>query len=246
MPINFPTPKRCLLVQAAHWFIDGNEPLPDEIYLRAQVELKAEESKLRELFFALLAEDYDVRGDLVASFSTYEPGWLGVEIKKIGSSGYVLIKRNAIVLMGNYNLKEISFEANLIKTNADLLDPIARKKYDKRYSEFSEYVPVHPDRFFFRDVTVDFSKLRASLSGANESQASPAERRVLQTVNQQRLCERWLVGLMQNKQPAMRKDAYFAMAGKDFAISRHGFNRAWANAVKESGNLNWSKPGRKS
>ena len=148
MPINFPTPERCLLVQAAHWFIDGTEPLPDEVYQLAQVELKAEKSKLRELFFALLAGDCDVRGDLIASFSTYEPGWLGVERKKTSSSPYFLIEENAIVLMSKYILKDVSFGINLIITKSDLLDPIAREKYEKRHNEFSERVPVHPDHFF--------------------------------------------------------------------------------------------------
>ena len=35
MPINFSTPERCLLAQAAHWFIDGTMPLSDDIYRRA-------------------------------------------------------------------------------------------------------------------------------------------------------------------------------------------------------------------
>ena len=62
MPINFPTPERCLLVQAAHWFIDRTRvPLPDDVYRRRPVELKAENSELRELFLALQLADFDMK-----------------------------------------------------------------------------------------------------------------------------------------------------------------------------------------
>jgi len=43
---------------------------------------------------------------------------------------------------------------------------------------------------------------------------------------------------------ALPKPEYFKQAQKQFAVSRRSFDRAWANAVNRSGNLNWLKPGR--
>ena len=158
MPILFPAPERCLLVQAARWFVDNKTmPIPDEAYVRAPGELEANNSELRELFLTLLAEDCDVRGQLFAWFRMYEKGWVGDETKILKSSQPFILLRNARVLMGNAVFPDVRFKANIIETEPWSLDPIARREFLKKSEEFSL------DNFWFptcifRNVTVDFSK----------------------------------------------------------------------------------------
>ncbi len=60
-------------------------------------------------------------------------------------------------------------------------------------------------------------------------------------------CERWLIGEMR-KSPDFRpqkKDTYFEQAKLLFkGLSGHGFCRAWANAVTDTGATAWSKAGK--
>lgn len=73
MPTYFPTPERCLLAQAALWFIDRNSvPVPDDAYRRAPSKFPTLFPKPRDLFLALLAKDCDLRGDLHVEFKQYK------------------------------------------------------------------------------------------------------------------------------------------------------------------------------
>ena len=60
-------------------------------------------------------------------------------------------------------------------------------------------------------------------------------------------CRRWLVGLMGNdRKPDKAKPEYEKAAKEKFKIGAKAFVRAWAGAIEETGNTNWSRPGRKS
>ncbi len=269
MQISFSTPERCLLVQAAHWFIDGTEPLPDEIYLSAPVELKTENSEMRELFLALKAGDFDVGGELVVEFRKYEKVPLDAQQKEVSCAGPFLLSgglatlpfpegitpvasprdmyEEAKINIGRLNIDDFDFANNKIKINTIWLDDHSEFTLtcfiENRYPRDKGWVY----ECFFRDVTVDFSKLSASPLRDERSLQQLAKHGTKKTANQQRLCERWLVDLMQGgKPPEMPKDDYQKKAQEGFAVSQRGFVRAWANAIKETGNLDWSKPGPKS
>ncbi len=59
-------------------------------------------------------------------------------------------------------------------------------------------------------------------------------------------CCHWLIDLMSTGEPTKTKDGYFLEAQKRFpGLSRRGFDRAWAEAAKVSGNEKWTMPGPK-
>ena len=66
------------------------------------------------------------------------------------------------------------------------------------------------------------------------------------TIGAERKCETWLVELMRAGKSTKRKHDYFEEACDHFQVSRRSFDRAWGNAIAESGNSDWSRPGRKS
>ena len=60
-------------------------------------------------------------------------------------------------------------------------------------------------------------------------------------------CRKWLVNLMSDgKQMTKSKADYRTEAQTIFKVSIRSFDRAWGNAIAETGNEDWSKPGRKS
>jgi len=66
------------------------------------------------------------------------------------------------------------------------------------------------------------------------------------TVQAETKCRKWLVEFMKNGDPEKSKSGYRAKAVAKFGVGKRAFGRAWANAVAETGNTNWSKPGSKS
>ena len=66
------------------------------------------------------------------------------------------------------------------------------------------------------------------------------------TVKAETKCRKWLVEIMKNGDPEKSKSGYRAKAVAKFGVGKRAFGRAWANAVAETGNTNWSKPGPKS
>jgi hypothetical protein len=157
-----------------------------------------------------------------------------------------LARDKNIVKFYRFKLCDVNFMDNQIKITSRIEDRILQEEIEERKRQRFSSGVGWDEEYLFENVTVDFSKLRAVLTDQNERTPSPAASRAQQTINQGRLCERWLIDLMKMQGPTVSKDRYFELAVEKFAVSRNGFNRAWTNAVKESGNLNWSKPGRKS
>ena len=234
MPIIFSTPKRCLIAQAANWFVKRIDPIPDQDYLAAPLDVSNENEKLRDLYLTLRANDCDLRGRLMVEFSghaifpqTPSPRIpMHVPPRKISDTRYINID--------DYDIRDFYFKNSVIISNYFKLydDDISKYEYilQKYYLSMDSV-----DNLFFEHVTVDFDRLVKAV------QPKPTTR------GAENKCERWLVGLMQGgKPPEMPKADYFKEAKENFAVSQRGFDRAWANAIKQSGNSDWSKPGRKS
>ena len=67
------------------------------------------------------------------------------------------------------------------------------------------------------------------------------------TIAAEKKCEKWLTELMSsNSKPEKAKKYYRTDANNKYKVGLRAFDRAWANALKETGNTNWSKRGRKS
>ena len=61
-----------------------------------------------------------------------------------------------------------------------------------------------------------------------------------------RECRRWLADLMRAGPSGQSKADYRKQALARFRISARAFNRAWDGGIEDSGNTEWSRPGRKS
>ncbi len=172
MQISFSTPERCLLVQAAHWFIDGTLPVPDDTYRLAPVELKADNSELRDLFLALQLTDCDVRGDLVLEI---KKKMAPHEEKKSNYTPLTSLLRDTKVELDTVSLNNVVFSNSIINTAHWVIAKTAAKEIKKqRQRQPSD--EGWPGKFFYQHVTVNFSKLNAILSRAEESTPSPAKR----------------------------------------------------------------------
>lgn len=175
MPSSFPTPERCLLVQAAHWFIDGTMPIPDEFYLRAPIKLKAENSELRGLFVALLAEDCDLRGDLVVQFRQYKETQSFEETENAPPPlPTASLAQDVKILRDGLSLRNVKFELNETAPTIGISGEYDKGQFDK----LSQKYPKHEDWtaiFNFKKLTVDFSKLSTFLSRTKESTLPPAK-----------------------------------------------------------------------
>lgn len=60
-------------------------------------------------------------------------------------------------------------------------------------------------------------------------------------------CRDWLISLMRGGPKNKTKTAYAAEAKSEFdGLSTRSFNKAWDEAIDRTGNIEWSKPGRRS
>jgi len=67
------------------------------------------------------------------------------------------------------------------------------------------------------------------------------------TVADETKCREWLTALMTgNSKPEKTKAAYKKEAQAKFSVGVRAFDRAWARAIEETGNGDWSRAGRKS
>ena len=167
MASSFPTPERCLLAQAAHWFIDRTMPIPDEVYRRAPVEVKEENSKLRDLFLALRSEDCDVRGRVVVEFRKYEKGPFDEQPKEVDSSLAWPKLSSKKIEIDKVWLDHIDFSNSKIpfgpvvlgklKLDTSALDENTWSKFEFRHQQYSEDEGWQPE-FFFRRRDFEFLK----------------------------------------------------------------------------------------
>lgn len=80
---------------------------------------------------------------------------------------------------------------------------------------------------------------------ANTFGLRPAEAKAKTTIDAERACRQWLVGVMSNgARKAYAKELYLAQAQREFMVSDRAFERAWRAAITETGNAAWSLAGR--
>ncbi len=99
-----------------------------------------------------------------------------------------------------------------------------------------EYLPhsVH-GRVLIKQSSID------ALSDGDSDDSSPS------TTRAETECRKWLTALMAgNSKPEKAKAAYKTEAQAEFSVGTLAFGRAWGSAIEETGNTNWSRPGRKS
>lgn len=110
----------------------------------------------------------------------------------------------------------------------------------------SARIPAHR----WRSLSLDFDNAAATDGGLRVSGLliAPAEvtpvRRA--TAAAERECQEWLVRLMRAGPKQRAKARYRAEAQERFGVTARAFERAWGQAVAETGRQDWSKPGRKS
>ena len=75
---------------------------------------------------------------------------------------------------------------------------------------------------------------------------STHDKEIVSTIAAETRCKKWLMALMELGPRDKVKADYRKEAKSQFGIGIRAFDRAWANAIKETGNKDWSKPGRKS
>jgi hypothetical protein len=99
-------------------------------------------------------------------------------------------------------------------------------------------------------VPVIFGGEGAPLAKGQEdapAQTLPPEPPQTTTIGAETKCKQWLIGLMSgNSRPDRLKSAYRDDARDEFNVGTKAFDRAWGNAVAETGNTAWSRPGPKS
>ncbi len=232
----FTTPDRCLLVQAALWFVDGVKPIPDEAFLLAPKHFSSEQPDFSELFRALKIGGCNLRGDLILDF---QPDLHSIVL--VQNHPYPRFQHPGYEFnLEGSDLKDVDFTGSSIKYQSDLIrEEAVRKPLDDFKSENFAGENWRAHNCIIRNVSVRFSDVRALFSG----EIGKAEATGLAKKG----CQEWLLELMCDGDSEKTKDAYFAEAQNKFErLSRRGFNEAWENAVRKSGNLNWSKPGRKS
>ena len=120
------------------------------------------------------------------------------------------------------------------------LAPLAPRHSSVRLDDvwaFLEKQPPHPKWDWLHEFCEVWSKESGVALDAQQISTIAAENR----------CKDWLVGLMSNDgAPDRLKSAYRFEAKSEFGVGTRAFDRAWQNAIAETGNSAWSNPGRKS
>lgn len=85
----------------------------------------------------------------------------------------------------------------------------------------------------------DVATLKRAFPAHEEKQAN--------TVRGEDKCKRWFVDMMREGAPPTKNvKAYQEDAQRLFSVSGRAVQRAWASAIRESGNIKWKQAGRKS
>jgi len=159
---------------------------------------------------------------------------------------------------------EIRRDDDTFPSNYDLRLRMSVETFDRNGKPRSahhlqRYRLVRADREFVQEICISIEGLRrfagqhefntwAKLRGLKRptfaGTDSGREQRTV-TISAETRCKDWLVALMKNGGPKKPKDNYRQDAKRDFGVGTKAFNRAWANAIVETGNIDWKKPGRK-
>lgn len=233
----YPRPERCLLVQAALWFVDGVAPIPDKAFLDAPKDFSSDNPDFTELFRALKFAHCDLRGELVLDFVPDRPSIILVQnhaYPRFQHQGYEFN-------LDDCDCKDVDFAGSSIKYQSNLiLDEKGRKLLDAFKRENLASEKWREWTCYIRNVSVKFSDLEQSFSGREIGKAEA-------TAKAEHQCRKWLLEKMSGGgKQEKTKSAYRAEAKNKFGVSARGFDRVWGSAVSESGNSDWSKPGRKS
>jgi hypothetical protein len=225
--------------------VNGITPLPRDLYKSAPIQLDWTDIELLELFIAMRQHDCDLEGIL-------EIGFRPTEFKDDRSEKSLDAGCRFVAEFKEFNMKietellhlpSIDFIKNTVfyeagdSTNPPAVNKIANKYYRKfEDSIHHQWAPY----LYFHIVSIDFQKLKDALAEETEtSQARKTHRAGAKN------CEEWLLGLMSDNKPKeASKTEYRERALKEFHVSARQFNFAWSNAIAETGNTEWSKPGR--
>ena len=159
---------------------------------------------------------------------------------------------------------EIRLEDNTLPSNYDLRARMFVETFDQNGEsrsahdlrkfrkvcaahEFAQEVCISVEglrRFTGQDEFKTWAKLRG-LKIPAFAMVDGGGAQLMATVSAETKCKDWLVARMKNGGPKQRKGDYRKDAKRDFGIGTKAFDRAWARAISETGNVDWSKPGRK-
>ncbi len=245
MPLQYDPPERCLLVQAAIWFEGGPLPMPDDVFVSAPATIRSDSAQLRELFLALKLHDCRLKGNLSVEFqyldvTDYDGAFMRRQRMGHPCAPPLLMSKNRAIDEIHLSLNAIDFAKNSLAVEPSCLDisELDTIAYHEKQYAARGTVEVYAD---FLNITVDFEKLQQALDKGDSPQSKQQSKIAGQTK-----CQNWLLGLMmEGGEPKGKKNNYFLEAKAKFNVSRRGFDRAWSNAIDESGNARWSTAGRK-
>lgn len=74
---------------------------------------------------------------------------------------------------------------------------------------------------------------------------SKTEKQAMATIDKEKKCQEWLVGMMQNSQLKKKIKAEYKLEAQDkYGIGIKAFNRAWSSAIERTNNVAWLRAGR--
>lgn len=114
---------------------------------------------------------------------------------------------------------------------------------EKRTGLSQEVVTAAQDEAAYRE---EYGAARRCKKIIIELQSFKPEGSNVVTTNSERQCREWLATKMRNGPPEKTKAEYQSEARSLFKVGSNAFSRSWANAITDTGNTEWSKPGPKS
>lgn len=126
------------------------------------------------------------------------------------------------------------------------LPPTERKTARKSMKKFNEQLQAIGASPFDTDGEINIS------NPSPESTTSSVDEKPISSIGAEKRCKEWLTSIMKNEKgemtkPDKNKYLYQIEAmGKFLNLTKRAFGRAWDKAIEETGNTNFSKPGRKS
>jgi len=185
----------------------------------------------------------------LAGRSLFGAEWSGKEVRKLRSpppKRQIRRLEDAVALLrghlstGKVQARALAEDGTVFEVRVAVwLSRNGRSVFDTGllpFGDLREAIKARGERKFHRRILVHKSDIERAFPGR------PAQATVAAEVR----CRKWLAGLMQKGPPEGPKRRYQAQAKEKFGVGPKAFNRAWANAVAETGNAEWSKPGRKS